>query len=39
VVDEFPDAGGTVWTVRVGNGGPAAVGFTGFAICTTATIG
>jgi hypothetical protein len=35
----FPDPTGTAWTVRVGNGGPAAVGFSAIAICTTAAIG
>jgi hypothetical protein len=40
IVDDYPDAGNTVWSGRVGNSGPAAVGFTVYAICTTVgTIG
>jgi hypothetical protein len=34
VIDGFPDANDTAWTVRVGNGGPATVGFSVIAICT-----
>jgi hypothetical protein len=37
VVDSFPDAGGTAWTVRVGNTASTPVGFTVIAICTTVT--
>jgi hypothetical protein len=40
IVDDYPDAGNTAWSGRVGNSGPAAVGFTVYAICTTVgTIG
>lgn len=35
IIDGFPDNAGTAWTVRVGNGGPVASGFTVVAICTT----
>ena len=33
IVDDYPDAGNTAWTGRVGNGGAAPVGFTVYAIC------
>lgn len=36
VNDTYPD-GPNAWTVRVGNSGPAAVGFTVVAICTAIT--
>jgi hypothetical protein len=35
-VDSYPDAGGTVWTARIWNSGPAPSTFTVYAICTTA---
>jgi hypothetical protein len=37
IVDDYPDAGNTAWTGRVGNTSGAAVGFTVYAICTTVT--
>ena len=37
IVDDYPDGANTAWTGRVGNGGPAAVGFTVYAICASAS--
>jgi len=37
VEDSFPDAGGTAWTVRIGNAAPTPVGFVAIAVCTTVT--
>jgi hypothetical protein len=40
IVDDYPDAGNTAWTGRVGNASATPVNFTVYAICTSAvTVG
>jgi hypothetical protein len=36
IVDDYPEAGGTAWSGRVGNASPANIGFTVYAVCTAA---
>lgn len=37
LVDGYPDAANTAWTGHAGNAGGAAIGFTVWAICMSAT--